>query len=82
MSELETFLNQRIIDCEETFANAGTNPDMIFLDGMLKHGGETNALLMVIGRRQAYTEILEQLRKRRSMNGGNGFGNRNVSKRF
>ena len=42
---------------------------MIFLDGMLKHGGETNALLMVIGRRQAYTEILEQLRKRRSMNG-------------
>lgn len=66
MNQLTQLLNQKIIDCEETFANAGTNPDMIFLDGMLEHGGETNALLMVIGRRQAYTEILEYLRK----NGG------------
>ena len=64
MNQLIQLLNQKIIDCEETFANAGTNPDMIFLDGMLQHGGETNALLMTIGRRQAYTEILEYLRKK------------------
>ena len=64
MNHLTQFLNQKIIDCEETFANAGTNPDMIFMDSMLKHGGETNALLMVIGKRQAYTEILEYLRKK------------------
>lgn len=62
MSELEAFLNKKIIDCEETFAKAGTNPDMIFLDGMLEHGGEINALLMVIGKRQAFTEILEYIR--------------------
>lgn len=59
MSMLSVFLQEKIIDCERVFENASTTPDMIFLEGMLKHGGETNALLMNIGKRQAFIEILE-----------------------
>jgi len=64
MSELSTFLNDKIITCEEIFANAGTNADTIFLQGMLQHGGETNALLMNIGKRQAYIEVLDFIKGR------------------
>ena len=63
MSELNEFLQNKIIECEEVFANANTTPDSIFLKGMLQHGGETNALLMNIGKRQAYSEVMDFIRK-------------------
>ena len=63
MTNLQEFLQKKIIDCETIFADANTNPDMIFLKGMLKHGGQTNALLMNIGKRQAYMEVLDYLRR-------------------
>ena len=63
MSNLTQYLQSKINDCENIFENANTNADMVFLDGMLKHGGETNALLMNIGKRQAYTEVLDFIRK-------------------
>jgi len=66
MSELTEYLQGKIIDCERIFENANTNTDQVFLKGMLQHGGETNALLMNIGKRQAYMEVLDYLRK----NGG------------
>ena len=66
MSELTEFLQNKIIDCERIFENANTDTDRVFLQGMLEHGGETNALLMNIGKRQAYCEVLDYLRK----NGG------------
>ena len=62
MSNLTKFLQSKINDCEAIFENANTNPDMVFLQGMLQHGGETNALLMNIGKRQAYIEVLDFLR--------------------
>ena len=63
MSDLTEFLQGKLNDCEDVFENANTNADMVFLKGMLKHGGETNALLMNIGKRQAYTEVMEFIRK-------------------
>ena len=48
------------------FEEANANSDLIFMEGLLKHGGEINALLMNIGKRQAYIEVYEFLRK----NGG------------
>ena len=66
MSELTEFLQNKIIDCEQIFENANTDTDQVFLKGLLQHGGETNALLMNIGKRQAYSEVLDYLRK----NGG------------
>ena len=66
MTRLSSFLQEKINDCERVFENANTTSDMIFLEGMLKHGGETNALLMNIGKRQAYTEILDFIKN----NGG------------
>ena len=62
MSNLAKFLQGKINDCEAVFENANTNSDMVFLQGMLQHGGETNALLMNIGKRQAYIEVLDFLR--------------------
>ena len=62
MSNLTKFLQNKINDCEAIFENANTNSDMVFLQGMLQHGGETNALLMNIGKRQAYIEVLDFLR--------------------
>ena len=62
MSNLTKFLQSKINDCEAVFENANTNSDMVFLEGMLQHGGETNALLMNIGKRQAYIEVLDFLR--------------------
>ena len=66
MSKLTEYLQGKIIDCERIFENANTDTDSVFLKGMLQHGGETNALLMNIGKRQAYMEVLDYLRK----NGG------------
>ena len=66
MSELTEYLQGKIIDCERIFENANTDTDQVSLKGMLQHGGETNALLMNIGKRQAYMEVLDYLRR----NGG------------
>ena len=63
MSELTEFLQNKIIDCERIFENDNTNTDQVFLKGLLQHGGETNALLMAIGKRQAYSEVLDYLRR-------------------
>ena len=63
MSDLTGFLQNKIIDCETVFENANTNSDKVFLEGMLEHGGETNALLMNIGKRAAYMEVLDYLRR-------------------
>ena len=63
MSELTEYLQNKIIDCERIFENANTDTDQVFIKGMLQHGGETNALLMAIGKRQAYMEVLDYLRK-------------------
>jgi hypothetical protein len=63
MSKLRQFLYDKLIDCETVFENANANSDIIFLEGMLRHGGEGNAILMNIGKRQAYQEVLEFLRK-------------------
>ena len=63
MSELTEFLQDKIMDCEEVFENANTNTDQVFLKGLLEHGGETNALLMAIGKRQAYNEILDYIKR-------------------
>lgn len=65
MSLLDSFLNDKIIDCERIFENASTNETDVFLRGMLEHGGEINALLMNIGKRQAYMEVLDYLRRSR-----------------
>ena len=62
MTNLKQFLQDKIIDCESVFENANTSSDRIFLKGMLEHGGETNALLMCIGKRQAYMEVMDYLR--------------------
>lgn len=64
-SELESFLEKRINDCEDAFMNKGTNPDMVMFDAVTIHEAEVNAFLMILGRRQAYTEILELLKRRR-----------------
>lgn len=66
MTTLKDFLNNKLTDCERVFEEANANSDLIFMEGLLKHGGETNALLMAIGKRQAYIEVYEFLRK----NGG------------
>lgn len=66
MGNLTEYLQGKIIDCERIFENANTDTDQVFLKGMLQHGGETNALLMNIGKRQAYMEVLDYLRR----NGG------------
>ena len=63
MNKIEKFCQRKIIDCEEVFANANTNSDKVFLQGMLQHGGETNALLMNIGKRQAYSEVIDYIRR-------------------
>lgn len=63
LKNLNRFLQDKIMDCERIFENANTNTDQVFLKGMLQHGGETNALLMNIGKRHAYVEVLNYLEK-------------------
>ena len=66
MTTLKDFLNNKLTDCERVFEEANANSDLIFMEGLLNHGGEINALLMNIGKRQAYIEVYDFLRK----NGG------------
>lgn len=61
MKDLTEFIHGKIIDCENVFENATS--DQVFLDGLLLHGGETNALLMNIGKRQAFMEVLDFIRE-------------------
>ena len=61
---LNSFLQSKINDCERVFENANANSDMVFMKGMLKHGGELNALLMNIGKRQAYIEVMDYIREK------------------
>lgn len=63
MSKLQQFLYNKLTDCEALFEQANANSDIIFLEGMLRHGGEGNVILMNIGKRQAYQEVLEFIRK-------------------
>ena len=63
MNDLNRFLQDKIMDCEEVFANANTDTNSVFMEGMLKHGGELNALLMAIGKRQAFNEVIDYLKK-------------------
>ena len=63
MTDLTKFLQDKIMDCEEVFENANTSIDEAFLEGMLQHGGELNAVLMNIGKRQAYIEILDYIKR-------------------
>lgn len=63
MSDLNRFLQDKIMDCEEVFANANTNSDRAFLQGLLKYGGELTVVLMNIGKRQAYNEILDYIKR-------------------
>ena len=60
---LNGFLQDRINECESVFENANSNGDQIFMDGMLKYGGQGTALIMCIGKRQAFIEVLDYLRK-------------------
>ena len=60
--DIEKFCNDKIMDCEELFANASTDENQVFLQGMLQHGGEANVLLMNIGKRQAYMEVIDYIR--------------------
>ena len=62
MTTLKQFLHNKIMDCESVFENANTDTTNVWMTGMLRHGGETNALLMCIGKRQAYMEVLDYLR--------------------
>lgn len=61
---LNGFLQGKIKECESVFENANANSDLLFMKGMLKHGGELNALLMNIGKRQAYIEVLDYIREK------------------
>ena len=60
---LNGFLQGKINDCERVFEDANTNGDQIFMEGMLKYGGQGTALIMCIGKRQAYIEVLDYLRE-------------------
>lgn len=64
MTELQRFLQRKINECESVFENANTNSFLIVMKGMVKHGGELNALLMNIGKRQAYIEVLDYIREK------------------
>lgn len=61
---LNSFLQDKINECESVFENANTNSVLIVMKGMVKHGGELNALLMNIGKRQAYIEVLDYIREK------------------
>ena len=63
MKDLNKFLQDKIMDCEEVFENANTNSDRAFLQGLLKDGWELTVVLMNIGKRQAYTEILDYIKR-------------------
>ena len=63
------FCQEKVMDCEQLFEQANTNSDLIFMKGLLQHGGEINVLLMNIGKRQAYIEVMEFIRGTGDANG-------------
>lgn len=63
---LNAWLQEKINNCETVFEYANTNSHELYLKGMLKHGGELNALLMTIGKRQAYIEVMDYIRRHQS----------------
>ncbi len=65
---LQQFLHQKLTDCETLFEQANTNSDIIYMKGMLEIGGIQTQLIANIGKRQAYTEVLEYLRQNGEFN--------------
>ena len=65
---LQQFLHQKLTDCETLFEQANTNSDLIYMKGMLEIGGIQTQLIANIGKRQAYTEVLEYLRQNGELN--------------
>ena len=63
MSKLQQFLYDKLTDCEALFEQANTNSDIIYIKGMLEIGGIQTQLIANIGKRQAYQEVLEFIRK-------------------
>ena len=63
MSKLQQFLYDKLIDCEALFEQANANSDIIYMKGMLEIGGMQTQLIANIGKRQAYQEVLEFIRK-------------------
>ena len=69
MSQIEQFLHNKLTDCEALFEQANANSDIIYMQGMATIGGIQTQLIANIGKRQAYQEVLEFIRK--SKNGVN-----------
>ena len=67
MSKLQQFLYDKLISCEALFEQANANSDFIYMKGMLEIGGMQTQLIANIGKRQAYQEVLEFIRKECSM---------------
>lgn len=63
MSKLQQFIYDKLIDCEALFEQANANSDFIYMKGMLEIGGMQTQLIANIGKRQAYQEVLEFIRK-------------------
>ena len=63
MSKLQQFLYDKLTDCEALFEQANANSDIIYMKGMLEIGGMQTQLIANIGKRQAYQEVLEFIRK-------------------
>lgn len=57
------FCNRKLMDVESVFEEANANSDMIYLKGMLELGGIQTQLIANIGKRQAFQEVLEYIRK-------------------
>jgi hypothetical protein len=56
-------LHPKLTDCETLIEQANTNSHLIYMKGMLEIGGIQTQLIANIGKRQAYTEVLEYLRQ-------------------
>ena len=63
MSKLRQFLYNKLTDCEALFEQANAHSDIIYMKGMLEIGGMQTQLIANIGKRQAYQEVLEFIRK-------------------
>ena len=66
MTNLNGWLQSKVNDCERVFEDANANGDDLFMEGMLRYGGTGTALLMNIGKRQAYIEVMDYLRRHQS----------------
>ena len=65
MSQIEQFLHDKLTDCEALFEQANANSDIIYMQGMATIGGIQTQLIANIGKRQAYQEVLEFIRKQK-----------------